>query len=100
METIKDYESASLLPGSCINTFASDQMTARAEKLCRKAFGYENLHAYQKQVLSYLFSGKDCIAVLPTGSGKTLCYALPAMIRPGLVLVISEKSFVNFSYCR
>ena len=93
MEKTKVFESPPPVPDSFSNTFsntfASDQMTAHAEKLCREAFGYEHLHAYQKQVLSYLFSGKDCIAVLPTGSGKTLCYALPAMIRPGLVLVIS-----------
>jgi len=75
--------------GSYSNAFAADQLCAHAERLCREAFGYEKLHANQKQVLSYLFSGQDCIAVLPTGSGKTLCYALPAMIRPGLVLVIS-----------
>jgi ATP-dependent DNA helicase RecQ len=89
MEKIKAFESAPLVHDSFHNSFASEQMTAQAERLVREVFGYKHLHAYQKQVLSYLFSGQDCIAVLPTGSGKTLCYALPAMIRPGLVLVIS-----------
>ena len=89
MEKTKAFESAPSVHGSHIDSFASEQMTSHAEKLVREAFGYKHLHAYQKQVLLHLFSGNDCIAVLPTGSGKTLCYALPAMIRPGLVLVIS-----------
>lgn len=73
------------------NIIATDPspMLVEAERFCRTSFGFEGLHSYQREVLSHLFSGRDAMAVLPTGSGKTLCYALPAMIRPGLVLVIS-----------
>lgn len=68
---------------------AAVPLVAEAERLVRSSLGFEGLHPYQRQVLGQLFSGRDVVAVLPTGSGKTLCYALPAMVRPGLVLVIS-----------
>lgn len=73
------------------NIFVNDPspLLAEAERLCRTLFGYDRLHSHQHDVLNHLFAGRDAMAVLPTGSGKTLCYALPAMIRPGLVLVIS-----------
>ena len=61
----------------------------RAEAKCRERFGYAGLHSHQKQVLRHVFAGRDCLAVLPTGSGKSLCYVLPALVRPGLTLVVS-----------
>ncbi len=61
----------------------------RAEEVSRRVFGYESLRSHQNEVLRHVLSGGDCLAVLPTGSGKSMTYALPALIRPGLVLVIS-----------
>ena len=51
--------------------------------------GYDQLRPHQEEVLTHVLAGRDCVAVLPTGSGKTLCYGLPAQARPGLVLVLS-----------
>ena len=55
----------------------------------RAVFGHSSLRENQKQVLEAIARGKDCLAVMPTGSGKSLCYAIPAITRPGLVLVLS-----------
>jgi ATP-dependent DNA helicase RecQ len=62
---------------------------SQAAQAASDIFGYQGLRTYQSQVLSEVLSGRDCIAILPTGSGKSLCYGLPASLRSGLVLVIS-----------
>ena len=67
------------------NSLLFDQAVAGA----RATFGYETLRPHQAEVLQHVFAGRDALAVLPTGSGKSLCYALPALVRPGLVLVVS-----------
>ncbi|WP_018247388.1 RecQ family ATP-dependent DNA helicase [Orenia marismortui] len=55
----------------------------------KKYFGYKNLRPRQKEVLENLFAGNDILAILPTGSGKSLCYQLPATYLSGLVIVVS-----------
>jgi len=58
-------------------------------RFAREHFQIPELHTHQEKVLTDVIAGRDILAVLPTGSGKTLCYALPAACRPGLVLVVS-----------
>jgi ATP-dependent DNA helicase RecQ len=67
----------------------SSPLLAAAGTAARERFGFPGLRAHQAQVLQHVLDDHDCLAVLPTGSGKSLCYALPALVRPGLVLVIS-----------
>ena len=52
-------------------------------------FGWDAFRPGQRPVVEALLAGQDCLAVLPTGGGKSLCYQLPALVRQGLVLVIS-----------
>ena len=52
-------------------------------------FGWEAFRPGQRPVVEAMLQGRDCLAVLPTGAGKSLCYQLPALVRGGLVLVIS-----------
>ena len=52
-------------------------------------FGWSSFRPGQRPVVEAMLSGRDCLAVLPTGAGKSLCYQLPALVRGGLVLVIS-----------
>ena len=52
-------------------------------------FGWSGFRPGQRPVVEALLAGQDCLAVLPTGGGKSLCYQLPALVRGGLVLVIS-----------
>ena len=55
----------------------------------RRHFGWESFRPGQRPVVEALLSGRDCLAVLPTGAGKSLCFQLPALVRDGLVVVIS-----------
>ncbi len=55
----------------------------------RRHFGHEKFREGQAEIISAVLSGKDCIAVLPTGAGKSLCFQLPAVMRDGLTLVVS-----------
>ena len=52
-------------------------------------FGFERFRPGQREVIERLFQGQHTLAVLPTGSGKSLCYQLPAQMLPGLTLVVS-----------
>ena len=55
----------------------------------RKHFGFEDFREGQREVIGSILEGKDAVVVMPTGSGKSLCYQLPAMILDGATLVVS-----------
>jgi ATP-dependent DNA helicase RecQ len=55
----------------------------------RKHFGFDGFRAGQSEVISAILEGKDAVVVMPTGSGKSLCYQLPAMMLSGATLVVS-----------
>ncbi|MBO0958120.1 RecQ family ATP-dependent DNA helicase [Neobacillus sp. MM2021_6] len=59
------------------------------ESLLKKHFGYSSFKTGQKEVISSVLAGKHTLAMLPTGTGKTLCYQLPGLILPGQTLIIS-----------
>lgn len=52
-------------------------------------FGFSSLRPGQDSVVQAVMAGKDTLAIMPTGGGKSLCYQLPALCRPGLTLVVS-----------
>lgn len=52
-------------------------------------FGYESFRPLQREIVEAALAGDDVFALLPTGGGKSLCYQLPALLEPGLTLVIS-----------
>src|ERR1051326_498869 len=55
----------------------------------REHFGFDNFREGQRDVIESVLAGKDVVVVMPTGSGKSLCYQLPAMILEGATLVVS-----------
>lgn len=57
--------------------------------MLREKFGYDAFRPAQRQIVDLVISGKSVVAVMPTGSGKSLCYQLPALVLPGLTLVVS-----------
>ena len=59
------------------------------EAALHKYFGWSAFRAGQRPVVEAVLEGRDALAVLPTGGGKSLCYQLPALVRQGLVVVIS-----------
>ena len=52
-------------------------------------FGLQTFRRGQKEVIEHVISGSDCLCVMPTGGGKSLCYQLPSLVRPGLTIVVS-----------
>jgi ATP-dependent DNA helicase RecQ len=57
--------------------------------LLRERFGFAEFRPAQQQVIDGVMAGQNALAVMPTGSGKSLCYQLPALALPGLTLVVS-----------
>ncbi|MDJ0805568.1 MAG: DNA helicase RecQ [Gammaproteobacteria bacterium] len=57
--------------------------------ILRSIFGYESFRHNQAEIIAELLAGRDALALMPTGGGKSLCYQIPALIRPGVGVVIS-----------
>ena len=55
----------------------------------KEVFGYDAFRPLQAEIVADALAGRDVFALLPTGGGKSLCYQLPALLRPGLTLVVS-----------
>jgi ATP-dependent DNA helicase RecQ len=60
-----------------------------ARAILQERFGYPRFRVHQLRVLGPLLAGRDVLAVLPTGAGKSLCYQVPALLGRGLTLVVS-----------
>ena len=67
----------------------SAQLPAQARQLLKSVFGYDDFRPGQDQVLARVLAGESVLAVMPTGSGKSMCYQLPALMEEGLTLVVS-----------
>ncbi|MBR2215128.1 MAG: DNA helicase RecQ [Selenomonadaceae bacterium] len=63
-------------------------MTA-ARTLLRRFYGYDSFRAAQEPVIESLLSRQDTVAIMPTGAGKSICFQIPALMLPGITLVIS-----------
>ena len=55
----------------------------------KDVFGYSSFRPFQESIMRDSLAGRDVFALLPTGGGKSLCFQLPALVRPGLTVVIS-----------
>ncbi|XP_038046923.1 ATP-dependent DNA helicase Q1-like [Patiria miniata] len=63
--------------------------SSELHRLKTSVFGIKSLRAMQEQVMNTTLSGRDCLLVMPTGAGKSLCYQLPALLSDGITLVVS-----------
>ncbi len=63
-------------------------MTAKA-KVLREVFGFDDFRPGQEDIVDHLIGGRHVLAVMPTGSGKSLCYQVPALVKQGLTIVVS-----------
>ena len=55
----------------------------------KRYFGYSSFRGGQEKIIDSILSGRDVMAVMPTGSGKSVCYQIPAIMLPGITLVVS-----------
>ncbi len=68
---------------------AEPEKNADLETAINRLFGFSEFRPGQQSVVEWILEGKSVLAVMPTGAGKSLCYQLPAMLLPGVTLVIS-----------
>ena len=62
---------------------------SNAEEALREYFGFEGLRSGQDEIVANILAGRDSLAIMPTGGGKSLCYQLPALCREGVTIVVS-----------
>ena len=66
------------------------------EQALKILLGYDSFRAGQKSVIDSILAGRDAFAVMPTGAGKSVCYQIPAVLLPGITLVVYRL----FHLCR
>ena len=64
-------------------------MISQAEKVLTQVFGFEQFKPLQKEIIANVLAKRDTLVIMPTGGGKSLCYQIPALILPGLTVVVS-----------
>ncbi|CAM3123895.1 ATP-dependent DNA helicase RecQ [Vibrio mytili] len=64
-------------------------LPATPQKVLQDVFGYQSFRDGQQQVIDAAVEGQDSLVIMPTGGGKSLCYQIPALVKPGITLVIS-----------
>ncbi|MGZ4031210.1 MAG: DNA helicase RecQ, partial [Tumebacillaceae bacterium] len=64
-------------------------MMEQALQLLKQYYGYSSFRKGQERIITSILSGNDTLGIMPTGGGKSICYQIPALILPGITLVIS-----------
>ena len=80
---------APLHPSSSLSPAQIDASLDEDRAALTRIYGYPSFRPGQEEVLRAIFAGEDVLAVMPTGSGKSLCYQLPPVVRQGLTVVVS-----------
>src|SRR5687768_5809388 len=68
---------------------ASSGTPSRALAILKDIFGYPAFRGLQAEVITHIAGGGDCVVLMPTGGGKSLCYQIPALLRDGVAVVVS-----------
>ncbi|RLU94576.1 DNA helicase RecQ [Streptomyces griseocarneus] len=63
--------------------------TTDALRCLQRVFGYDAFRGDQEQIIEHVVAGGDALVLMPTGGGKSLCYQIPALVRPGVGVVVS-----------
>jgi ATP-dependent DNA helicase RecQ len=59
------------------------------KRILKQIFGYDNFRGFQEEVIDEVIAGRNCLVLMPTGGGKSLCYQIPALCLDGLTIVVS-----------
>lgn len=60
-----------------------------AQEVLRRVFGYDSFRGDQREIVEHVVGGGDALVLMPTGGGKSLCYQVPSLVRPGVGVVVS-----------
>ena len=58
-------------------------------EVLKRYFGYDGFRNGQEDLIGAILSGRDVLGIMPTGAGKSICYQVPALLLPGITVVIS-----------
>lgn len=72
-----------------LENLEGNRQAMKAVEILKKYFGYDSFRKGQEEIIRSILSGRDAMAVMPTGAGKSICYQVPALILPGITLVVS-----------
>jgi ATP-dependent DNA helicase RecQ len=72
-----------------VSAAAHETEWEKARAALKSVFGYDDFRPGQEEIIRWVLAGEDVFAVMPTGSGKSMCYQLPAIVGNGLTLVVS-----------
>ena len=64
-------------------------MPRSASDILHRIFGFDAFRGQQEEIIAHVVAGGDALVLMPTGGGKSLCYQIPALVRPGMAVVIS-----------
>ncbi|MER5782769.1 DNA helicase RecQ [Streptomyces mobaraensis] len=65
------------------------EASSEALGVLRRVFGYDAFRGAQEEIIEHVVAGGDALVLMPTGGGKSLCYQIPALVRPGVGVVVS-----------
>ena len=72
-----------------LDTERPQGMQRTPEAVLHEVFGYESFRPLQEDIVNEVVNGGDALVLMPTGGGKSLCYQVPALVRPGTAIVVS-----------
>ncbi|WML36973.1 DNA helicase RecQ [Clostridium sp. OS1-26] len=64
-------------------------MLQKSREILKKYYGYSEFRVAQEQIVESILKGKDTLAIMPTGAGKSICFQIPALLMEGITIVIS-----------